>query len=87
MKVAEAARNEQWYFTQSRLAAVRVGDVKFQLLGQPGGWFGPTVQLGWPLLYNLRLDPFERMGISPGESMMAMENYYGQEFWRKSPLS
>jgi arylsulfatase len=78
----ESAREEIWYFTQSQLAAMRIGDLKFQLLGQPDGWFGPTVQLGWPLLYNLRLDPFERMGISPGESMMALQNYYGQEFWR-----
>lgn len=81
-KGGESAREEIWYFTQSQLAAMRIGDLKFQLLGQPDGWFGPTVQLGWPLLYNLRLDPFERMGISPGESMMALQNYYGQEFWR-----
>ena len=81
-KGGESTRNEIWYFTQSRLAAVRLGDVKFQLLGQPGGWFGPEVKLGWPLMFNLRLDPFERLSISPGESMMSMQNYYGQEFWR-----
>jgi len=81
-KGGESARNEIWYFTQSKLAAVRLGDVKFQLLGQPGGWFGPEVKLGWPLIFNLRLDPFERLGISPGESMMSLQNYYGQEFWR-----
>ena len=81
-KGGESARNEIWYFTQSKLAACRLGDVKFQLLGQPGGWFGPEVKLGWPLMFNLRLDPFERLGISPGESMMSMQNYYGQEFWR-----
>jgi arylsulfatase A-like enzyme len=78
----ESARNELWYFTQSQLAAVRLGNIKYGLLSQPDGWFGATVQNGWPTLYNLRLDPFERMGVGPGESMMAMQNYYGQEFWR-----
>jgi hypothetical protein len=32
-------------------------------------------------LYKLRLDPFERMSISPGESMFAMKDFYGNEFW------
>ena len=78
----ESARDELFYFTQSRLAAVRLGDVKYGLLSQPDGWFGPTVKNGWPTMYNMRLDPFERMGMGPGESLMSMQNYYGQEFWR-----
>ena len=78
----ESARNELWYFTQTELAAVRLGDLKFTLLGQPDGWLGPTVKLGWPMLTNLRLDPFERLGFGPNESMMSFEHYYGEEFWR-----
>jgi arylsulfatase len=78
----ESARNELWYFTQTQLAAVRLGDVKYGLLSQPDGWLGPVVKNSWPTLYNLRLDPFERMGFGPNESFMSFENYYGQEFWR-----
>jgi hypothetical protein len=37
--------------------------------------------LNWPGLYNLRLDPFERMSISPGESIFATKDFYGHEFW------
>jgi arylsulfatase len=43
---------------------------------------GAVVKNSWPTLYNLRLDPFERMGFGPNESFMSFQNYYGQEFWR-----
>ena len=81
-KGGKSARNELWYFTQSALAAVRLGDIKFQLLTMPKGWLGPQVQPGWPMMTNLRLDPFERLGFAPGESWMSFEHYYGREFWR-----
>jgi arylsulfatase len=77
---AKSARNEFWYFTQTDLTACRLGNYKFVLKTQPNGWFGPTVNLGWPKLYNLRLDPFERMEID--QSMLALEHFYGREFWR-----
>jgi arylsulfatase len=78
----ESARNEFWYFTQSELAAVRIGDFKYVLLDQPDGWLGQTVSLNFPKLYNLRLDPFERLGYGPNESFLSFENFYGREFWR-----
>jgi arylsulfatase A-like enzyme len=81
-KGGKSARDEFWYFTQTELAAVRIGDLKYGLLSQPGGWLGPVVKNSWPTLYNLRLDPFERMGFNPGESFMSFQNYYAQEFWR-----
>ncbi len=78
----ESARNEVWYFTQSALAATRLGDIKYQLLTMPNGWLGAQMKPGWPKMTNLRLDPFERLGFGPGESWMSFEHYYGQEFWR-----
>jgi hypothetical protein len=48
-------------------------------ISQPQGWFGPKVKMDWPGIYNLRLDPFEKMGI--GESLMAID-WWGVEFWR-----
>jgi arylsulfatase len=81
-KGGKSTRNELWYFTQSKLAAVRLGDVKFQLLTMPQGWLGPEVQPGWPMMTNLRLDPFERLGFGPGQSWMSFEHYYAREFWR-----
>jgi arylsulfatase len=82
-KGGESTREEIWYFTEGNLAAARIGDFKYTLLDQPGGWLGGTVKLDWPKLVNLRLDPFERLGFAPGgDSWMSFEHFYGREFWR-----
>ena len=78
-KGGKSARNELWYFTESTLAAARVGDYKYVFIDQPQGWFGPKVKLDWPGIYNLRLDPFEKMNV--GESLFAA-NWWAFEFWR-----
>jgi arylsulfatase A-like enzyme len=78
-KGGKSARNEFWYFTESTLAAARIGDFKYVFIDQPQGWFGPKVKLDWPGIYNLRLDPFEKMNL--GESLFAAE-WWAFEFWR-----
>jgi arylsulfatase A-like enzyme len=78
-KGAKSARNELWYFTESTLAAARIGDYKYVFIDQPDGWFGPKVRLDWPGIYNLRLDPFEKMNL--GESLFAAD-WWAFEFWR-----
>jgi arylsulfatase A-like enzyme len=75
----KSARNEVWYFTESELAAARIGDFKYTFIDQPDGWFGPKVHLDWPGIVNLRLDPFEKMGV--GDSLFAA-NWWAFEFWR-----
>jgi len=80
-KGGKTARNEFWYFTQSELAAARIGDYKYVLVEQPEGWFGPTEKVNMPRVYNLRLDPFERMGYQPGESKFSFD-YTVQNLWR-----
>ncbi len=78
-KGAKSARNEFWYFTESTLAAARIGDFKYTFLDQPDGWFGPKVHLDWPGIVNLRLDPFEKMGLN--QSLFAAD-WWAFEFWR-----
>lgn len=78
-KSSKSARKEIWYFTESALAAARIGDFKYTFISQPQGWFGPKVRLDWPGIVNLRLDPFEKMGI--GDSLYAA-NWWTYEFWR-----
>jgi len=51
------------------------------------GWYniGATVNLGWPVITNLRLDPFERAGFSTGSTEFGSFIYYDffvYEFWR-----
>lgn len=78
-KGSKSARNELWYFTESTLASARVGDYKYVFIDQPQGWFGPKEKLDWPGIYNLRLDPFEKMNL--GGSLFAA-NWWAFEFWR-----
>ena len=55
-------RHEIFYFAEGTLGAVRIGDYKYRFIDQPNGWLGGTVKPDWPILANLRLDPFERTG-------------------------
>jgi arylsulfatase A-like enzyme len=71
-------RHEILYFIESRLGAVRIDDYKYRFIDQPGGWMGGTVVLDWPLIINLRLDPFERTQHAMGFGM----DFFGHEFWR-----
>ncbi len=79
----KSRRNEICYFTESTLGAVRIGDYKYRFTDQPGGWLGATEKVDWPMLTNLRLDPFERTGVpsSKGGSL-AYYNWFVYEFWR-----
>ncbi|MGC1379495.1 MAG: arylsulfatase [Candidatus Baltobacteraceae bacterium] len=72
-------RHEIFYFAEGTLGAVRVNDYKYRFIDQPQGWLGGTVKVDWPILCNLRLDPFERTGIS---GSLAFYNWFAYEFWR-----
>jgi len=72
-------RNEIFYFAESTLGAVRIGGFNYRFIDQPNGWLGGTVKVDWPILVNLRLDPFERTGIS---GSLAYYNWFVYEFWR-----
>jgi arylsulfatase A-like enzyme len=74
-----SARQEVFYFAESTLGAVRINDFKYRFIDQPNGWFGGTVKVDWPILVNLRLDPFERTGLN--QSVFAA-NWWANEFWR-----
>jgi arylsulfatase A-like enzyme len=76
-------RKEVFYFAETTLGAVRIGDYKYRFIDQPGGWLGGTVKPDWPILVNLRLDPFERTGLPNGANgSLAFYNWYAYEFWR-----
>ncbi len=79
-----SARHEIFYFTEGTLSAVRIDDYKFRLTDQPTGWFGATVKVDWPIIVNLRLDPFERTGMYDGKTTGSIDYYhwYVSVFWR-----
>ena len=76
-------RHEIFYFAESTLGAVRIDDYKYRFIDQPGGWLGGTVKVDWPILVNLRLDPFERTGLPTASGgSLAFYNWFVYEFWR-----
>jgi arylsulfatase len=76
-------RHEIFYFTEGTLSAVRIDDFKYRFTDQPGGWLGATVKVDWPILVNLRLDPYERTGMPNGATgSLAYYNWFAYEFWR-----
>jgi arylsulfatase A-like enzyme len=77
-------RHEIWYFTEGTLSAARINDFKYRFTDQPNGWFGATVKVDWPILTNLRLDPYERLGMFNGKDSgsIAYYNWFAYEFWR-----
>jgi len=77
-------RHEIFYFTESTLSAVRINDYKYRFTAQPNGWLGATEKVDWPILVNLRLDPYERTGMYNGKDngSIAYYNWFVYEFWR-----
>jgi arylsulfatase len=73
-------RNEIFYFAETTFGAARIGDYKYRFIDQPGGWLGTTVKVDWPILTNLRLDPFERTN-TPALSLN-FYSWFAYEFWR-----
>ena len=76
-------RNVVYYFSESELGAVRIGDYKFRFIEQPDGIFGGKIKSNTPVITNLRLDPFERAEFPKG-SIGSLDYYqfYFHEMWR-----
>ncbi len=72
-------RHEIFYFAETTLGAVRIDDYKYRFIDQPNGWLGGTVKVDWPILVNLRLDPFERTGLG---GSLNFYNWFVYQFWR-----
>jgi arylsulfatase len=76
-------RSEIFYFTEGTLSAARIKDYKYRFTDQPNGWLGATEKVDWPILVNLRLDPFERTGMPNGKGgSLAYYDWFAYEFWR-----
>jgi arylsulfatase len=72
-------RHEVLYFAEGALGAVRIDDYKYRFIDQPSGWLGGSVKPDWPILTNIRLDPFERTGLA---GSLNYYNFFAHEFWR-----
>jgi len=52
-----------------------IDDFKYRFTDQPNGWFGATVKVDWPILTNLRVDPYERLGMLNGKDGSSIAYY------------
>jgi arylsulfatase len=80
-----SARHEIFYLAESTVGAVRIDDYKYRFIDQPSGWLGVKNHPDVPILINLRLDPFERMGISVDQTKDGSQEYFEWfkfQFWR-----
>jgi len=80
-----SARHEIWYLGESSLGAVRIDDYKYRFIDQPRGWIGVKNHPDVPIITNLRLDPFERMGWPDAGTKEGAQQYFDwfkYEFWR-----
>ncbi|MEB0045910.1 MULTISPECIES: arylsulfatase [unclassified Pseudomonas] len=78
-------RHEIFYFGESVLGAIRIDDFKYRFIDQPDGWLGAKVAMDMPILTNLRLDPFERMGWTDNQAASGSLSYFEwfkYQFWR-----
>jgi arylsulfatase len=83
-------RHEIYYFSGAMFAAIRLDDMKFQFIQQPGAWPGPKIATDMPMLTNLRQDPFERLSNFTWGENATLNNsapgyfmdFYTREFWR-----
>jgi arylsulfatase len=83
-KVNAGPRREIYYFTQGgELNAIRVQDWKIHFATQVGNIAtGTRSTPGWPLLVNLRADPYEK---GPNEADLGYLRWYGDNLWTFVP--
>ena len=81
-----SVRHEIFYLGESTVGAVRIDDYKFRFIDQPQGWLGEKTHPDVPYITNLRLDPFERTGLSNNGTKEGSQYYFSHwfvyEFWR-----
>jgi len=83
-ETAKGPREEIYYFSQGGdLNALRVGNWKIHFAVQQGNIATGTRSVpGWPLLVNLRADPYEK---APFEADMGYLRWYGDNLWAFVP--
>jgi arylsulfatase len=62
-----------------RSVTIRARRAGYEVIGMRRGWLGGTVEVDWPILVNLRLDPFERTGFTGSVEYF---EWFKFQFWR-----
>jgi arylsulfatase len=77
----DSNREEIFYYSGTKLQAVRYRDWKAHFVVQNHGWGGPSEELNAPLLFNLRRDPYEKTAEESG----MYTKWMGKKMWAFGP--
>jgi len=85
-KTEKSARNRYFYYDESDLTGLRVGDWKMSFaIKEDGLWWDQLVYPRVPYLFNLRMDPMERFDpLSPEWGYMARK-LFAEKMWTFIP--
>ncbi len=85
-KTDKSARNEFFYYDESDLTGLRVGDWKMSFaVKMEGSWWNPLVYPRVPYLFNLRMDPMEIMDQESHEFGYIGRKLFAQKMWTLIP--
>jgi arylsulfatase A-like enzyme len=81
-KSEKSARREYFYYDETDLMGLRVDDWKL-LFGvkKDGSWFNDKTYPSVPYIFNLRMDPMEKMDPESPEWGYAGRKFVGQKLW------
>jgi len=77
-----SARRAYFYYDETELTAVRVGNWKMHIgVKKEGSWWNERSYPSVPYLFNLRMDPMEKMDPESHEWGFAGRKFFAQKMW------
>ena len=81
-KSAKSARRVNFYYDETDLMAIRVDDMKMHIGVKPhGSWWDQKYYPSVPYLFNLRMDPMEKMDPESEEWGYAGRKFLAHKMW------
>ena len=85
-KTDKSARNQYFYYDEANLTGLRVGDWKMKFgLKEEGLWWNQRVYPSVPYLFNLRMDPMERIDPESEEWGYMGRYFMARKMWTMIP--
>ena len=85
-KTEKSARNQYFYYDESDLTGLRVGDWKMSFaIKEDGLWWDPLVYPRVPYLFNLRMDPMELFDPHSPEWGYMARKVFAEKLWTLIP--
>ncbi len=81
-KSEKSARKEIFYYDETDLMAVRVGNWKMHIgVKREGSWWNEKYYPSVPYIFNLRMDPLEKMDPESHEWGYIGRKFFGSKLW------